>query len=256
MTPSTVAKRLSKRETLEYVLQHEAISIVFQPIVDLATAQLVGYEALSRGPHGRLYSPGVLFPYAAKVGLITELEIVVSRCIAVEAVALQPNLLFVNLSATTLSNITVVKDIVDRLQPHTSQLVIELTEHQAISPSNLENLKVELEPLRAQGVALAIDDVGSGFSRLQSIAELSPDWIKVDKPLVDRLGVSAMHRHIVNYLVRLAAAIKTRVIAEGVESKSQCDILREAGVDCAQGFYFGRPASVDRIRHTRLTSKR
>jgi len=154
----------------------------------------------------------------------------------------------VNMSADTLADVPRLSFLIDLLASQTSRLIIELTEHQIIKAQELLNIKAVLAPFRRNpGIGLAIDDVGSGYSRLRSIAELQPDFIKVDKPLVDQIVNSYTHQCVVEYLVRLSSGIGADLIAEGVETQSQLDALRKLGVGYAQGFLFGRPMPAEDI---------
>jgi EAL domain-containing protein (putative c-di-GMP-specific phosphodiesterase class I) len=120
------------------------------------------------------------------------------------------------------------------------QVCLEITERSFVK--NLALLSTYLKDMRAKGIKIAIDDVGEGYSSLNAIAELKPEFIKIDITLVRNIAADNIKLSIVRLIVDLAKRINSRLIAEGVETKQDCDALRGLGVGYGQGYLFMRPA--------------
>jgi EAL domain-containing protein (putative c-di-GMP-specific phosphodiesterase class I) len=121
------------------------------------------------------------------------------------------------------------------------QVVLELTEHSAVR--DFVAFRRTLEQFRRLGFRLAMDDVGSGYAGLQSIAEIAPDFIKADMHLVRGLHVSSIKRELIDTIRRFSDSTGITFVAEGVESREELNALISVGVRCAQGFLFARPGS-------------
>ncbi|MBS0420472.1 MAG: EAL and GGDEF domain-containing protein [Proteobacteria bacterium] len=219
---------------------------VFQPILDGATREPIGYEALTRGPdHHSLNSPIALIALAAKSGLSTELE-----CACIDsALASYRRLrlkgrLFVNVLPQTLLDWDDFPEwLADRLSnagidPH--DVVIELTEH-GLSEDETQ-LAAAVVPLRALGCDIAIDDLGAGSSGLKTWSAIRPDYVKVDRYFVAGVEQDAVRTEILRSVVDMGRVTGCRIIAEGVENREQFALALELGVDYLQGYLFGQPA--------------
>jgi EAL domain-containing protein (putative c-di-GMP-specific phosphodiesterase class I) len=221
------------------ILKNEAIKLAVQPIVDLASGGCLGFEALSRFEHG---APDVVFAQADTVGLGVQLE----RLAIQHAVRLLPLLsdeqyLSVNLTPIAAAELAATAADMDELPLH--QLVLEITEHESVSDYTL--LRERLDPLRARGLRVAIDDAGAGFASLHHVVELHPDIIKIDRSLVEGVARNQAQRSIIAGFVLLALDCQATLVAEGVETSEDLEVLTRLGVDAAQGFLIARP-SVDR----------
>lgn len=216
------------------------LSVVYQPIYKLADMSVAGYEALARfSPPGEL-STKEWFEMAASTGLGAELEYAALDAALDEGHQLPAaTWLAVNLSPacvlaprfSSLGNDEVL-----------AKLLVEITEHAPIN--DYEPIVAKLRGFRAQGGRVAVDDAGSGYSSLQHVLELEPDFIKLDISLCRDVQTKAKQRAVIASLVALAEATNCTVIAEGIESGDQQLALRDLGVTHGQGFHLGRPQTI------------
>src|SRR5262249_15808220 len=121
-----------------------------------------------------------------------------------------------------------------------SRIVVEVTEHMPVEDYNALNRA--LERVRALGVRLAIDDAGAGFASLRHILQLAPDFVKLDRTLIDDIERDRSHQALAAGLISFAKKIEATIVAEGIERKAQLRALRDLGVSCGQGFLLARPA--------------
>lgn len=230
--------RARERQAVAELLQHDAFQVALQPVVHLATRRLIGMEALSRFPR-HLGAPDAVFAQADRAGLRVELE----TAAVAKALQLLPLLSKGQSLAVNLSPAVAVE-----LMPRTErdraldQLVLEITEHAAVE--NYQEIREHLQPLRARGLRLAIDDAGAGFASLRHVIELRPDTIKVDRALIAGIDADPARRAAVTTFVLLAQDIGAVVVAEGVETRAELATVAQLGVHAAQGYLLARP-SVD-----------
>lgn len=210
---------------------------VFQPVVDLASGDTVGFEALSRFEDGT--PPAQRFAEAAELGIGPDLEALAIQRALVDATDLPAGCwLSLNLSASLLLE----HDRLAGLVRHTDRpLVLELTEQEAIS--DYVALRRAVETLGPH-VTLAIDDIGEAFSGLRHLVELVPAYAKLDMGLVRDIHVDPARQAMVGALGRYMEDTGALLIAEGVETEAEGQALRALGVTLGQGFLFGRPAPV------------
>ncbi len=225
------------RRLVDRVLTQSQVAIALQPVVDLRTGGRIGVEALSRFPDN-VGSPAMLFPAAASVGLGTALEeMAASRALGLAGLLGPDEFLAINLSPRTLPRASRLVARQPRLDP--SRLVFELTEHQAVE--QYDSLRGDVMALRRQGIRLAIDDAGAGYASLLHIVQLEPDIIKIDRALVDGASTDRARRSVIRGFVSLANDIGAAVIGEGVERTADLEVLRDLGVNAAQGYLLARP---------------
>jgi EAL domain-containing protein (putative c-di-GMP-specific phosphodiesterase class I)/putative methionine-R-sulfoxide reductase with GAF domain len=220
---------------IDHLCEPGVIQAYVQPVVRPADQVVVGYEALARMPIEPSHPPDWWLARADELGRRRELEV---ACL-VAATRLGPTpeerLLFVNLSPSLLADpaaLQLLDDLPDRL-------VIELTEQEAVE--DYEILRRDLMPWLARGIRVAIDDTGAGYSSLRHVIELTPDFLKLDRELVRDLDHDRNRRALVSAVVAFAAEVGTSVIAEGVESLDELEVLRDAEVDLVQGYLLARP---------------
>ncbi|WP_203531129.1 sensor domain-containing phosphodiesterase [Pseudoroseicyclus tamaricis] len=240
----TLIKRAEQAEAalrIDGLLQGgEGLQIVLQPIVELATGELTGFEALSRFSGTPYRTPDVWFSEANALGRQIELEaLAVSK-----ALALMPQLppgasLSINASPETVTS-GILATLAEASEPH--RLVVELTEHAIIE--NYERVSEEIERLRALGVRIAADDVGAGHSGLTQILRLKPEVMKLDLGLVRDIDTDSAKRSLVRGMVYFADEIGTRIVAEGIETEAELVTLRRLGVHKGQGYHIGRPVDL------------
>ncbi len=211
-----------------------AFTIVFQPIVGLASKVVAGYEALTRFDDG--IAPAIHFARAQRAGVGVELEIAALEA-AVEASRILPPWAFVSLNT---SSETVLKagPFFSGLRALGRPVVLELTEHESdLDSSSL----VEVFSGLGDSVRLAIDDAGSGYAGLQRVLELRPQFVKLDIELVRNVDTDAAREGLIAGLVHFARATDAALIAEGIEREGERVVLRRLGVSFGQGFLLGRP---------------
>lgn len=220
-------------------LQAEAIVPVFQPIVSLADGRVIAYEALARFPGDPSHPPDRWFADAWHVDLGIPLELLAVRA-AIAALPLLPAevALCVNVSPETAAT----AGFIEVLGGHAHRVIAEITEHRRIEEADFER---RLAPLRAAGGRVAIDDFGAGHASLSQVLAVSPDWIKLDMTLTQRLDDSPMARALASAVVSFATEVGVAVVAEGVEDARQVATLEALGIRYAQGHRFGRPAAAE-----------
>ncbi|MEW6545383.1 MAG: GGDEF domain-containing phosphodiesterase [Bacillota bacterium] len=236
---------LSRQEILA-ILEEGRIHSVYQPIICLNEARVVGYEALSRGPGGSHWEgPLTLFPLAQKYGLLGRLELLCHRqAITGLRGRLGELKLFLNVDPRALDDpafdLQHIGHALKEAGLGPQQVTLELTERSASSDPG--RLRQALARVRACGYTVALDDVGSGYSSLRTLIELQPDYVKIDGYLVRNCHRDPPRRVIVDTLAHLARRLGCITVAEGVEDPGEVEILLAAGVDLAQGYLFARPA--------------
>lgn len=229
------------RERIQPVINSGGPSVVLQPIVALHDGDRVGAEALSRFPLEWGMPPNEVFAEAESIDLGIELELLAARR-AVEYLSNISGYLSVNFSPETLLDER-CRELLNELPAR--RIVIELSEHDPVEDYVV--LAAALSPLRAKGMRLAIDDVGVGFSSLRHIVVSTPDLIKLDLSIVAGIANDQVLRTLARSLADFGHEVGAAVIAEGVETKDDAVALREAGVDYGQGWFFGRPGTVDQL---------
>jgi len=238
---------LQNRCDLQEVLLTDQLSTVFQPIVELRTRQVLGYEALSRGPAGSVYQmPLRLFEMAEEADLVFELDRKCRRRALAAAISL-PTLakLFVNVFPSAMydpefQGTALVRLAEDQgLSP--DRVVLEITEKSAIE--NYDLFAEALAELTRFGFSIAVDDVGAGYSGLEKIAHLNPRYLKFDRELIRNIDSSYIRREMTRALKAFADRIGSTIIAEGIERDAELRTLLELGIQYGQGFLLGRPAS-------------
>lgn len=218
----------------------ERLRLVFQPIVSLQDATIVGYEALSRfdGPPG--LSPDRWFAAADALGCGAEVEaLVVTRCLALRASLPADCLLTVNVSPHLLTS-SALGDMLlaaGDLRP----IVLELTEHREVS--DVAELVVLRDRLTGQGALFGLDDAGSGYSGLQQMAQLRPHLIKLDRALVADVDTDEVKLALAELLGEFAGRMDAWLLAEGIETWGELEAFLRLRVPLGQGYLLGRPAS-------------
>lgn len=228
-------------DEIHRVLAEGAPRIVYQPIYSLAKDEIAGAEALSRFDSGPPRAPDVWFNAAHDAGVGLELEL---RAIEHALVALDrmpaPLTLSLNASPELLISglLTPVLHDVD-----VGRVALEITEHAAVP--DYDALRRALEPFRARGALLSIDDAGAGFASMRHILNLKPDVIKLDMSLTRDIDSDASKRALAKGLIAFAHEIGSSIIAEGVETESELASLRAIGVDKVQGYHLSKPKTLD-----------
>ncbi|WP_423142305.1 sensor domain-containing phosphodiesterase [Parablastomonas sp. CN1-191] len=227
------------RARIEGVLARRDLTVVQQPIHALATGLPVGAECLARFADGASRGPDAWFAEAAQVGMGVDLEMLAIELALASAAAL-PSGCYVSINA---SPDTVLSGRLEAalMASNTANIVVELTEHQQVA--DFAALKAALARIAGRA-RIAIDDVGAGYAGLRHLVELSPHLLKLDISLVRDIHKDVARRALTGAMVRFAAAIGSKLIAEGIECAEEAEVLAELGVDYGQGYHFARPMRV------------
>ncbi|MCZ8516535.1 EAL domain-containing protein [Paenibacillus filicis] len=233
------------RDQVLDILKREQISVLAQPIMNLASGEIFGWEILTRGPRNSpLHTPGELFEMAFQADLLSKLEFLVIRK-AVEEISLRGirEQVFLNVTPVTLCHPLFLHHMLETVKEFdnisSSQIVLEITERHAIR--DFQYTGSVMAAFRAHGFRFAVDDAGAGYSSLQSISELIPDMIKIDRSVISNIDQASVKQSLLRALLHFADNINCQVIAEGVERKEEAAMLLQMQVQMVQGFYFARP---------------
>jgi EAL domain-containing protein (putative c-di-GMP-specific phosphodiesterase class I) len=230
-----------QRVVLQRVIEERRIWMVFQPIVDLEAARVMGYEALARASEPEFVDVNRLFEVASQTHLLRPLEQLCWET-AIEKLPALPSpdaLLFLNIELESLLSPHWTE--FGGLRPLANRGVLELTERAAVKDYRLFQRTLGL--LSEMGLQVAIDDVGSAYSGLRVLAEAHPAFIKLDMGITRGVGQEEMRTELVGLLRKFAERSKAALIVEGVETPHELQALRSLGVRYAQGYVFGRPAA-------------
>lgn len=224
-------------EQITGVLEPGSIRAVYQPIFELATLRVVGYEALARFDREPVRGPDVWFAAADEAGLRLELELAAIRAAVARFSELPgPASLALNVSPAT----AVSEELATLLLGLPAErLVIEITEHAPVA--DYDALGAGLAGLRSQGVRLSVDDAGAGFASLRHILLLAPDIIKLDISLTRSIEADRARRSMASALIAFATEMGIKVVAEGIETAAELGVLRDLGAGYGQGYLLGRP---------------
>jgi EAL domain-containing protein (putative c-di-GMP-specific phosphodiesterase class I) len=233
-----------EREGLIEIIQNREIWTGFQPIIDLADGAIMGYEGLSRGPRGsELEFPRELFGRAAQYEMTEELERACRRKAFEDWKVLnREGRLFINtVPATVRDSSFLGKGVLDYLGPDLSPkgVTLEITERSVIE--NLNLYREAMHEFTDLGFTFAIDDVGAGYSGLETVAMLEPSYLKIDIALVRDVHLKTVSQQVVKAILEMGDSMGANVVAEGVETPPEADALRKIGVRWAQGYLFARP---------------
>lgn len=246
VSPVTVLKEnLDALNEMLEIIVNKRLRVQFQPIVSLTNGSILGYEALIRAPQGgTLRRSGELFQVAERARLISWFDIACQEiCFEQASRNGVRDYLFVNMDAGGLASLHQAEySLADRAAEFNispSRIVLEITERQAVD--DFPRLVHHIEELRDQGVKIAIDDAGAGYSSLHTIAELRPDFVKIDRALTRSLENNGTRRALLATLARYAMQIGASVIAEGIETRDELATVIQCGVPYGQGYLLSRP---------------
>jgi diguanylate cyclase (GGDEF)-like protein len=237
----------------------------YQPIVHVATGEVIAAEALVRWDHPQhgILSPASFVPAAEATGTITEIDRAVLEQACREAAGWNgeegygPDAgVHVNLSGVGLRNgdlVDVVKNVLEETGLAPGRLVLELTESTLIA--EMPTAQPALAALRALGVRIALDDFGTGYSSLACLRSLPVDILKVAKPFVDGVGRTPHDHALLAMIIELGALFEVSVVAEGIEREDQLEALAGLRCEMGQGYYLGRPANGSSRRFLRAPAE-
>jgi EAL domain-containing protein (putative c-di-GMP-specific phosphodiesterase class I) len=231
-------ERARRVADLRTSLRDRGVYVDYHPIVVTETQEIYGYEALARGVMRSLRSPEVMFDVAAEADLVWELSrLCRSRAIEGMDTHLQPGeLLFLNVDPHDFNDPAFNEHEVK----YPERVVIEITERTAIK--DYPKFRERLRAFREAGFRFAVDDAGSGYAGLGSIANLEPNYIKLDISLINGIDTNFIKQNLVETMVKFSNDHGAKVIAEGVERAEEFKAVKELGVHLVQGFFLHRPS--------------
>ncbi|MGE0003567.1 MAG: putative bifunctional diguanylate cyclase/phosphodiesterase [Candidatus Izemoplasmatales bacterium] len=240
---------------IRHALEREELFMEYQPIINMATKQIEGVEALVRWSHPQkgLISPMEFITLAVKYQIITSFDTYVfTNVFAQKRIWVDQGFgnlyVTINMSRKSLSSPSMLTEIEQLVHKHgieASSIHIEITETAAISHVNLTVRT--LQALKKIGFHLVMDDFGTGYSSLTYLEKLPVDVIKIDRDFIWRVAGREKNKVILKSIIELVHSLGMSVIAEGVETKEQLSVIDEYGCDAVQGFYYSRPKSPERV---------
>ena len=248
---TTLITRLRAEADLREALAADRLEVHYQPCVRMKDGALTGVEALVRlrGTDGTLVAPDDFIPRAEELGLIKEvgrrvLQLALTDLRRISEVMARPVSLSVNVSAHQVDQ-SLTAAVLESLRSSGTDprdLTLELTESVLAGGAHVGEV---LESLRGSGCRLSLDDFGTGYSSLTYLADLPVDQLKIDRSFVGAMGSSSRALVLVRTVLQMARSLGLSVVAEGVETMEQADLLRGMDCDLAQGFLFAAPMSID-----------
>jgi len=252
---SQALERIELEADLRVAVERDELRVDFQPIVEFASGEVTGAEALVRWQHPTrgLMSPILFIPTAERSGQVSAIDLWVLRqaCAQIRdwdrVPGKVPPHIAVNLSRTDLDRPEVVEEVrqtITEFGVDPASIVLEITE--SALAEDMDGAIERLKALKTTGVRIAVDDFGTGYSSLGSLQHLPVDILKIDKSFVDALeGGSPEGEEVVSAIIRIARVLRLETVAEGVETWSQAQRLRRLGCDLGQGYYFARPMAAE-----------
>ncbi|MBI3449334.1 MAG: EAL domain-containing protein [Acidobacteria bacterium] len=248
------ADSIRERDRLEHrmasnlneVITSRLVRSVYQPVIDLHGARVAGYEALSRVDGNYFENIDAVFRAAHQSNDLWRLERLCRERALTGASSLPAgNLLFLNVEPESIYDPHFRSDktlkLLERAGLTPDRVVLEVTEHSAVH--DFTAFRQTLAYFRSRGFRLAIDDMGSAYAGLQSVAEIQPDFLKIDISLVRDLHLQPLKRELVATIQRFSASVGIQLIAEGIEKPEELEALLGAGVLMGQGYLFARPGA-------------
>ena len=248
-----LTRELKEKEKLEQDLERalrcNEFELYYQPQMDLKDMRIIGFEALLRWPapgQGAI-SPAQFIPLAEQTGLIIPIgQWVISQAASfakelmdegVEQIKVSVNVSPIQLFQKDFTQM--VKLTLEKHQLPSGYFGLEVTESVLIE--RFEQVVRSLKALKEEGIVIALDDFGTGYSSLSYLQELPLDVVKIDKSFLDDMAVSRKKQGLVNSIIQLSHQLDLKVVAEGLEERVQLELLKEAGCNWGQGYYFSRP---------------
>jgi EAL domain-containing protein (putative c-di-GMP-specific phosphodiesterase class I) len=216
-----------------------AVWMAYQPIVRPGTREVFAHEALVRSRDEVLPHPGALFDAAERLDRVPELGRAVRRSVAGDMEGVAGRTVFVNLHSKELADEALFTPA-QGLSQHATSVVLEITERASLE--GIPDVRSRVGALRRLGYRIAVDDLGAGYAGLTTFAALEPDIVKLDMALVRDVDREAIKRRLVSSMVAVSKESGVLVVAEGVETEAEGQVLEELGCDLLQGYLYGRPA--------------
>ena len=249
--PTLDADRCEELNTvneMRQLLANDLMEVAYQPFVSSSDQKILGVEALARWPLNatRKVDPVYFIRLAEQHGLIDKLGMAILRKACFDMAQWSDLKVAINFSPMQIKRLTLVKEIkaiADELKFDLNRLEVEFTE--AVLIQNPDRAKIVIDELQALGVKVALDDFGTGYASLGYLHRFAFDKIKIDRSLTQTLSRGSMTQNIVQGTVLIAKGLSADVIAEGVETEDDAKLMRLAGCELLQGYYFGKPQSAE-----------
>lgn len=248
-------------EEIKIAAENNKFEVYYQPKIDAKSEKIVGCEALIRwkSKDGKFISPSYFIPIAEKSGLIEQIDRLVFRKVCSDIKEWKENNIHVypisiNLSRSNLYRVDLIESMQQYLQEfgvEASLLEIEITETTTIS--DIEFIANKISQIKNLGMKVSMDDFGVGDSSLSNLSTLPIDTIKLDKSFIADIDDNTKNKNIIKGIVYLAKSLNLNIVAEGVETKAQCDYLKYLGCDIIQGYYYARPMDKESLYKNFLT---
>lgn len=242
--------KLNQSDWLINMLAAQKLTSHFQPIVSMQdTSKIYGYESLLRGidEQGNLVSPGAIFESASESGLLPQVD-QAARLSAIEQASLHQldAHIFINFTPTALYDpvfcLRATVNAINQANISHDRIVFEVVESD--HPQDLSHLQNILKFYRDAGFLVALDDIGSGYSSLNLLHQIRPDFLKLDMELIRNVHQDPYKASITEKLLQIAQELGIKTVAEGIECIQELNWLREKGADFAQGYLIARPSAV------------
>ncbi len=235
---------------LRTAINNGDVQTVLQPLNDIQTNQIAGFEALSRWTHPErgFISPVEFIALAEETDLIIEVgDLVFTR--AIETLTKLPDHVFININVSSrqLDDDQFLNRVLDKVKANhinPQRLKLEITETMVV---DFELAKKWLEKCRKIGFPVCADDFGTGHSGMEQLVELNFDVLKVDQVFIRNMFKNERYQTILESIASIAKQLKTKLVAEGVESDAEYEVLKNLNFDFGQGYYFGKPMSIDDV---------
>ncbi|CAM3780189.1 EAL domain-containing protein [Mesobacillus zeae] len=233
------------------IVAEKNIRLLAQPIIDVASKKIHAWEMLTRGPEGTsLESPLQLFSVARQTSSLYALEMIVLEKTLEQILLTQCREdIFINFTPITLGSPRFVADMKEMLSRKGAippgQITFEVTERDSIE--EIENFVYNIKELRRMGFKIAVDDTGAGYASLNTISEIMPDIIKIDRSVIENIDKNSVKESMLKGLLLVAREAGSLVVAEGIENEEEASVLSRNKVDLAQGYFYARPGRLNSL---------
>jgi EAL domain-containing protein (putative c-di-GMP-specific phosphodiesterase class I) len=229
-----------QRRQLEECLSGQVLTLALQPIVTASDRRVYGYEALMRSSHPVLDSPTRVIAAAEAHAMLDRVADRVAQCAAAVLKTLPESAnLFINVHPGELADAEAVRFRYEQLRPWARRVVLEITERSYVLENN--TWRDAVDSLIGAGFRVAVDDLGSGYNSLSVLAALRPQFMKVDRSIVEQIERDDRKQRLVELLVLFAKATGTQLVVEGIETEEEAAVVKRMGADLLQGFLYGKP---------------
>ncbi|WP_176560265.1 EAL domain-containing protein [Brevibacillus dissolubilis] len=233
------------RNEIQRIIFDEDIRVLAQPIICFSSGEIMGWEMLTRGPEDSPYhQPLRLFELAEQAGMLIHLELLVIKKAFQEMVKKHTTMpIFINVTVPSLQNPFFYHHVMLLLQQYPQvkpeNIILEITERHSIDQQ--ESFEQAIELFRRSGFRFAVDDTGAGYASLNVIAQVLPDVIKVDRSIIQNIDGSEVKDSVLQALLLIAEKIGSEVVAEGIETEAEANVVMNKNVTFGQGYFFSRP---------------